>query len=312
MNEQLLAELERKLQNNEITLEQYLAQKAMLENQNLLVQDFSQAIEPQQVPSPQPTSLEMQYLNGNISYKDYQANLNNNMQGGFTPQELARQEAEPIINPGQTSTPQINTGMVSDLFNVEFPSRTQSAPLETGIQGQDNILYNDPQYSENQILPLRSVNIKNPNFNPNLNPGDLAPSGINPSEEAKKLSLIYPNATENIAKYTDTNSTEEAPLDFKQSFEKFLPFMNPYGSNIETELYSLGKFIGTEKGTQGRGLGIASSALSAGLGGARTLLSGLAQQKQTEKTAEEIRRKLALKNYTPQTQYLNQNSRGGI
>jgi hypothetical protein len=87
--------------------------------------------------------------------------------------------------------------------------------------------------------------------------------------------------------------------------------MNPYGSNIETELYSLGKFIGTEKGTEGRGLGIASSAVSAGLGGARTLLSGLAQQKQTEKTTEEIRRQLALKKYTQQQQYLNQNSRGG-
>lgn len=115
----------------------------------------------------------------------------------------------------------------------------------------------------------------------------------------------------NFGKVDETKTEETTKtLDFNDAFSKYLPFMNPYGTDIGTELYSLGKFIGTDKGTKGRGLGIASSAISAGLGGARALLSGLAAQKQTEFTADEIRRQMALKNYTPQTMYLNQNNRG--
>lgn len=101
------------------------------------------------------------------------------------------------------------------------------------------------------------------------------------------------------------------PTNVMSEFNKFIPFLNPYGSNIEMELRKFGQNLALKEGTPGRGLGIASSAVAAGLGGARTLLSGLAQQKQTEITADEIRRQMAQRNYTPQTKYLNQNSRGG-
>lgn len=275
MNEQLL-ELERQFQNKQITEEQYQTEKSRLERESLFLGDFDNEIKLSPLgntPIELSPSTEVSDANANY-YRTFPNALSNILQYS-----------------GQSETSPTN------IFGVDLP---------TGIQGQDNISYNDPQYNENQRLsPLATSTIENPN----LNVGEAIPSGVNPSDEAKRMAKLFPNAVENITKYT--GDKEESPLDFKQSFDKFLPFMNPYGSNIETELYSLGKFIGTEKGTEGRNLGIASSALSAGLGGARTLLSGLAQQKQTEKSAEEIRRQLALKKYTQQQQYLNQNSRGG-
>lgn len=276
MNEQLL-ELERHFQNKQITEEQYQAERSRLERESLFLGDFDNEIKLSPLgttpvglsPSPEISNSSAEY------YRTFPNALSNILQ---------------YKGQSESTPPQNNTS------------------VDTGIQGQDNISYNDPQYSENQRLSLRSATIENPN----LNQVDLIPSGINPSEEAKKLNLLFPNAVENIVKYTGEDNTSEKSTNIMDEFNKYLPFMNPYGSNIETELYSLGRFVGMDKGTQGRNLGIASSALSAGLGGARTLLSGLAQQKQTELSAEEIRRQLAQKNYTQQVQYMNQNSRGGV
>lgn len=276
MNEQLL-ELERQFQNKQITEEQYQAERSRLEKESLFLGDFDNEIKLSPLgntPIELSPSAEVSDANANY-YRTFPNALSNILQ---------------YRGQSETTPPQNNTS------------------VDTGIQGQDNISYNDPQYSENQRLPLRSSTIENPN----LNQVDLIPSGINPSEEAKKLNLLFPNAVENVVKYTGEDNTSEKSTNIMDEFNKYLPFMNPYGSNIETELYSLGRFVGMDKGTQGRNLGIASSALSAGLGGARTLLSGLAQQKQTELSAEEIRRQLAQKNYTQQVQYMNQNSRGGV
>lgn len=277
MNEQLL-ELERQFQNKQITEEQYQAERSRLERESLFLGDFDNEIKlpplgtsPVELsPSPDVSNYSAQY------YRTFPNALSN----------ILQYKGESEVSP-------------QNIFGVDLP---------TGIQGQDNISYNDPQYNEDQRLPLRgNTTIENRN----LKQEDLIPSGINPSEEAKKLNLLFPNAVENIVKYTGEDNTSEKSTNIMDEFNKYLPFMNPYGSNIETELYSLGRFAGMDKGTKGRNLGIASSALSAGFGGARTLLSGLAQQKQTELSAEEIRRQMAQRNYTPQTKYLNQNSRGG-
>ena len=276
MNEQLL-ELERQFQNKQITEEQYQAEKSRLEREALFLGDFDNEIKLSPLgttpiglsPSPDISNSSANY------YRTFPNALSNILQ---------------YKGQSETTPPQNTTS------------------VDTGIQGQDNISYNDPQYNDNQRLPLRSATIENPN----LSQVDLIPSGITPSEEAKKLNLLFPNAVENIVKYTDEDGTSKKSTNIMDEFNKYIPFMNPYGSNIETELYSLGRFVGMDKGTQGRNLGIASSALSAGLGGARTLLSGLAQQKQTELSAEEIRKQLAQKNYTQQVQYMNQNNRGGV
>ena len=164
---------------------------------------------------------------------------------------------------------------------------------------------NIPQVNEEQVIGWMDRN-----YAPNPQEG-VRPQNM---EELKKAYAEGRLTRDAYNQMFDEFSTKEEPnknMLLQDAFSQYLPFMNPYGTDIGTELYSLGKFIGTKPGTQGKGLGIASSALAAGLGGARTLLSGLAQQKQTEKTAEEIRRQLAQRHYTPQTQYLNQNNRGG-
>lgn len=94
-------------------------------------------------------------------------------------------------------------------------------------------------------------------------------------------------------------------------FSKLAPFFNPYGSNVQTDLYQLGSFLGMPKGSQGRGMGVASSAAALGLGAGRTLMSGFANSRQTARAQEEERRRMAQRSYTPQMQYVNTNYLGG-
>lgn len=95
-------------------------------------------------------------------------------------------------------------------------------------------------------------------------------------------------------------------------WNNYAPFLNPYGTNMQTDFYNLGRFIGMEPGTQGRGLGIASAGLSSLLGGARTALSGYATSVATTRTQQEAREKMMRRNYTPQTQYRNNDYLGNL
>lgn len=94
-------------------------------------------------------------------------------------------------------------------------------------------------------------------------------------------------------------------------FEQFMPFFNPYGSNVQTDLYQLGSALGMPKGAQGKGLGVASSAAALGLGAGRTLMSGFANSRQTARAQEDTRNQMMQRNYRPQMQYGNTNYRGG-
>lgn len=95
------------------------------------------------------------------------------------------------------------------------------------------------------------------------------------------------------------------------NFMDYLSAYNPYSTDMQTDFYNLGSFLGTPKGTKGRGLGIASSATAAGLGALRTTLSGLANSKSANRTAQNAREAMARRLYTPQSQYGNQNNTGG-
>lgn len=95
-------------------------------------------------------------------------------------------------------------------------------------------------------------------------------------------------------------------------WNNYAPFLNPYGTNLQTDFYNLGRFSGMEKGTPGRGLGIAGAGVSALLGGARTALSGYANSVATARTQQEARDKMARRKYTPQTQYRNNDYLGNL
>lgn len=111
-----------------------------------------------------------------------------------------------------------------------------------------------------------------------------------------------------VAPWAGNNSQSEP-----QSFDwnNYAPFLNPYGTDLQTDFYNLGRFTGMEKGTSGRGLGIASAGVSALLGGARTALSGYANSVATARVQQEARERMQRRNYTPQTQYRNNNYIGG-
>lgn len=298
MNEQLL-ELEKQLQSKQITEEQYQAERSRLERESLFLGDFDNEIKLSPLgtapvglsPSPEIINSSAEYyrtfpnaLSNILQYRG-QSEPTPPQQGGFTQEQLKAQEAESILFAPTESQLKAQSNTTINTGNQE-PSTFFRADYN-----KDNI----PDYLQsNDFGNTEQMLKKRSDFNNDQEYYDYLKSTGVSDENISELGL----------KVGNTNIMDE--------FNKYLPFMNPYGSNIETELYSLGRFVGMDKGTKGRNLGIASSALSAGLGGARTLLSGLAQQKQTELSAEEIRRQLAQKNYTQQVQYMNQNSRGGV
>ena len=243
---------------------------------------------------------------------------------------------------GEITQEQYNTmyNQISNPFEVDFVNDWMNAQLNNGVPlNMEQAPPVEPNYQQRLQDFYVGTGI-NTSTTPQTNPSDKPSTFFNADYNSDNIPDYLQNTDFGEAEQTQKRRTDfetdqeyydylksrgvsdsdiselnlklgQQPTSVMDEFNKFIPFLNPYGSNIETELYSLGRFAGMDKGTQGRNLGIASSALSAGLGGARTLLSGLAQQKQTELSAEEIRRQLAQKNYTQQVQYMNQNSRGG-
>jgi hypothetical protein len=90
------------------------------------------------------------------------------------------------------------------------------------------------------------------------------------------------------------------------------PLFNSAGSDLSTELYSLGMGIGAEPGTKGRGATIAGSAGAAALDIAGTVLSGVGFSKRNRFLEEEERRKQQDVDYTPNSQTANSNITGGL
>lgn len=179
-------------------------------------------------------------------------------------------------------------------------------PNNTGITGGD--IYSNPTATNYPTVPstptIPTVNYPYPQ-----------------EEDPNQLQRLEPRSVQDVWNNTYTpptaNSIPLAPNSWDQPaqrnnlFEQAMPYFNPYGTNVQTDLYSLGNFIGQPKGANGRGLGIASSATALGLGAGRTFLSGLANAKQTNRATEEARRQMAQRLYTPQMQYINSNYLGG-
>lgn len=91
-----------------------------------------------------------------------------------------------------------------------------------------------------------------------------------------------------------------------------MPAINFAGSDLSTELYSLGMNIGKAPGTKGRTAGIVGSAGAALLGGARDVLGGLAFQKASQRSKDYIAQQMAKQKYTADDQYLDNNTVGGF
>ena len=164
-----------------------------------------------------------------------------------------------------------------------------------------NYFYNFGQSYDNrgQIGPLYQDGEKTWFEDPQMAIPHLTPKPVQP----------IPNPTPNsVIPFIPKKEAGEVKTDL---FSKLSPFFNPYGSNVQTDLYQLGSFLGMPKGTQGKGLGIASSAVALGLGAGRTLMSGFANSRQTARAQDEERARMAQRLYTTQMQYGNTNYLGG-
>jgi len=91
-----------------------------------------------------------------------------------------------------------------------------------------------------------------------------------------------------------------------------IPLIYPGGTDLSTELYSLGRGLGMEKGTKGRGAMIAGGAGAAILGGTRDVLSGLGYEKQQNLVRDWYRARQQDNTYTPVSQTRNTNNTGGF
>ena len=255
-------------------------------------------------------ALQERYRNGEIDFQQYELE-----KADIQKQSTLFSDFESSLNK-TSNTPELTTIFDSPNYNKEIGTKTSPwdnldytfdtpQPQEMygvgklGIKPLENVGSNN---LDRTVLPLETN--KAPNFDSSFEIGKLDFKPLenvdNPNIEKEKTVQLMPE-----------NQPKEAS-DVMSMADKYLPFLNPYGTDISTELFSLGRFAGMEKGTQGRGLGIASSALSAGLGGARTFMSGLAQSKQMSRVEEDMRKQLEEKKYTKNAQYLNQNSRGEV
>ena len=279
MNEtELLQALQERYRNGEIDYQQYELEKADIQKQSTLFSDFESSLNKTSNTPELTTIFDSPAFGQDGNNTDFLKNMtsvwdNPNYDGGVPdPERLNRDQ----------SVKHVNSGIFVDPNKLASPPKPLDLGIEgvnTGLEPQDNITYHSPGY--------------------------VAPKA--PQVDIEELHITQSRNKETLSK----NQPKEAS-DVMSMADKYLPFLNPYGTDISTELFSLGRFAGMEKGTQGRGLGIASSALSAGLGGARTFMSGLAQSKQMSRVEEDMRKQLEEKKYTKNAQYLNQNSRGGV
>lgn len=207
----------------------------------------------------------------------------------------------------------------TDLFSL--PSSNNNAeqvqPLSysnTGIVSQQLQPYTNPTINNvnSPITPLTGA-LTSPELRQAYIDTPINPSSTDTQEslrtdfiqQAMGKGLTQSQAEDEFRRrHGDTSS-------FNNLFNQSLPFFNPYGTNLESDFYALGNFLGTERGTTGRGMGIASSAIASGLGSARTLLSGLANSRATNRAILQTREQMARRNYTAETQYPNYNYLGG-
>jgi len=90
------------------------------------------------------------------------------------------------------------------------------------------------------------------------------------------------------------------------------PMINPGGSDLSTEIYSLGRALGSPKGTPGRGMNIVGAGGAAALDIARNLASGIGFSKRNQYVMDWYKKKQQERNYVPDSQSEDQNSTGGM
>lgn len=107
-------------------------------------------------------------------------------------------------------------------------------------------------------------------------------------------------------------TTRDQRNSYRQQGSNMLPALNFAGSDLTTELFSLGANIGSPQGTQGRTAGIIGSAGAATFNIARDIFAGIGYQKASNYAQQYQDEQSQKQNYTPNQQYQNDNYTGGL
>lgn len=124
---------------------------------------------------------------------------------------------------------------------------------------------------------------------------DLIDQGYSAKQAQRKVEREFSN-----------NPTGEDTGDFR------LPFIYPGGSDISTELYTLGRAIGAPKGSRGRAATGISAGVAAASDAARNIFSGVGFEKRNAYVDQYYRDRLKDNNYTANPQSNNVNNIGSF
>lgn len=257
------------------------------------------------------------------------------------------------LNPVESQFSSSYTGFPTNVgttpFQMTYPSPQNTSFLNNNVGAptfsQENMVISEPLYTINPTVPsypqttqidptapkgeiigTQRINWENLMQSREMMPqnyrGDFQPMTIDSTQPNAPRADVLPNvgtevALREVEPVSQTNNNRD--LNTIEQMSIFASQLNPYGSDLETELYSLGRGIG--RATSGQGgtantLGIVGSAGAALLGGTRSALSGYSTQIANNRYLEWMRERQRRQQnqYTPnsQTQNTQATALGGI
>lgn len=234
------------------------------------------------------------------------------MMAGIIPEELMMNDAAAVDQPVAGASP---SNQYDPLFNFQEPQtyldRRQMARGQMTPNFQVPNTASSPVESSN--LATAGTTSDEPQTLQDVD--KMYQSGQITKEQADQYELLFSNGstsdnsrvdskgrllTDDPSQYNDPNDPSNFPL------------INASGSDLGTELYSLGMSIGAKPGTRGRGLGIIGAGGAAALDIAGTIASGIGFQKRNQHIEDYNRKKELEVQYDPNSQTSNANSTGGL
>ena len=195
------------------------------------------------------------------------------------------------INPatGEVEYYDTTNNMVIDIkkLGVVTPTQAQSEYMDSQNTGANLLGVPTPQKEIERMYKSGQISI----------------TGTNPNDLFEKPKLTT-NPDDSI--YTDDTQDPSKKNQFQ------FPAINLAGSDLNSELYSLGMNIGKPAGMRGKGLGIAASAGAALLGATGDIMSGYGYQVASERNRKWYQDQMKKQQYTADDQYRDTNTVGGL
>lgn len=138
--------------------------------------------------------------------------------------------------------------------------------------------------------------------------------GTNPLQESMLMQDRDVSTPENEQLYEGfaKGPDETKEKQNKVSYDSFNPFMYPGGLSAGYQAYTAGNLLSRENKTAGDWIGGLSAAAGGALNIGRSVMSGIANTKQSDKARDWWMEQEMKRQYTPNRTYGDQNNRGGV